>query len=215
MFTGDRAELNRCNTGPTNGLLATCGPDPHWESTRPGPTTGPPAVRLHPRDLHSCGPPPVGLHSCGPPPVASFCAGPPSRCSHLHAHVAEDVLSDRSLQEGGQHLQRMQEGVRLVIVVPAPVAAAEGGTEGEAGTGGRSPWAGQVRAPRCGPSALLGTPPCTPLRPPPCSRVLLSPYFQLWAQPVPGSLLFGDFDAYKDRGGANVSTHTWEGTHTC
>ena len=46
---------------------------------------------------------------------------------HLHSHVTDDILSDWRLQKGSQDLERMQEGVRLVIMVPAPVAAAEEG----------------------------------------------------------------------------------------
>jgi len=40
-----------------------------------------------------------------------------------HADVHDDVLSGRMLQKGAQHLPRMQQGVALVKVVLATVAA--------------------------------------------------------------------------------------------
>lgn len=66
--------------------------------------------------------------------TASDTAGPgtgpsPTPTSHLHPHVADDILSDRRLQKGRQDLERMQEGVRLVIMIPTAVATAEGGPE--------------------------------------------------------------------------------------
>ena len=66
--------------------------------------------------------------------MASDTAGPgtgpsPTPTPHLHPHVADDILSDRRLQKGRQDLERMQEGVRLVIMIPTAVATAEGGRE--------------------------------------------------------------------------------------
>lgn len=49
---------------------------------------------------------------------------------HSHSHVTDDVLSDRRHQEGSQDLQGVQEGVRLVVMVPTAVAAAEVGSRG-------------------------------------------------------------------------------------
>lgn len=84
----------------------------------------------------------------------------PSRrsCWHLHPHVADDIPSDRRFQKGSQDLERMQEGVRLVIMIPTPVATAEeesrrvspGDTPGEARRGQGEPrrhWGGN-RGPR-------------------------------------------------------------------
>lgn len=66
--------------------------------------------------------------------TASDTAGPgtgpsPTPTPHLHPHIADDILSDWRLQKGCQDLERMQEGVRLIIMIPTAVATAEGGRE--------------------------------------------------------------------------------------
>lgn len=63
--------------------------------------------------------------------------GLPSTCPrrYSHPHVTDDVLGDWRCQEGRQHLKRMQEGVRLVVVIPAPVATAGRGRGSDKGAG--------------------------------------------------------------------------------